>query len=322
MSDASRGAPVLVTGATGFAGSHLVERLAGTCELVAWGRSPAPAGLQDLATWQRVDLLDADRVNDAMTALRPSAVYHLAGAAQVAGSFVDTTTPLEGNVLATAHVLDAIARTGVACRVLVTGSAAVYAPSGEPISESATLRPANPYALSKLAQEMLVRATCLEAGLDVILVRPFNHTGPRQHPAFVAPSMARQIARIEQGLVEPVMRVGSLDSTRDFTDVRDVVRAYVDVMARGQAGEIYNVGSGVGRSIRTLLEALLARSGAAIRVDTDPARLRPSDGSAFVADCGKLRDATGWMPAISFDQMLDDLLEYWRARAAETDARH
>jgi len=313
--------PVLVTGATGFAGGYLVEHLAGAVDLVAWGRSAPPAALRGLATWQRVDLLDREGVRAVIGALRPSAIYHLAGASQVAGSWADTTTPLAGNVLATSHLLDAVWRERLGCRVLVTGSAAVYAPSDEPIDEDAPLRPSNPYGLSKLAQEMLALQSYRDEGIDVILARPFNHTGPRQEPAFVAPSMARQIALIERGLLEPVIRVGNLDSRRDFTDVRDVVVAYAALMAHGRPGERYNVGSGVGRPIRAVLDALLTRSRTAIQIEIDPSRLRPAESAAFVADCARLHEVTGWRPSISFDQMLDDLLRYWRSRAAERENR-
>jgi GDP-4-dehydro-6-deoxy-D-mannose reductase len=269
--------------------------------------------LADLAQWQSVDLLDRTHVRNTIAGLRPGTVFHLAGAPQVAESWRDSAKPLAGNVLATAHLLDAIRREGLKCRVLVTGSAAVYAPSDTPIKETDTLAPGNPYALSKLAQEQLTMRAFADEGLDVVAVRPFNHTGPRQPPAFVAPSMARQLALIERGLTEPVLRIGNLDARRDFSDVRDVVRAYTALMERGKAGEIYNVGSGSGRTIQSLLDALIARSGVNVHVEVDPARLRPSETSALVADTTRLREQTGWEPRLSFEQMLEDLLAYWRA---------
>jgi GDP-4-dehydro-6-deoxy-D-mannose reductase len=197
--------------------------------------------------------------------------------------------------------------------VLVTGSAAVYAPSDTPIKEEDTLAPANPYALSKLAQEQLAMRAFADDGIDIVMVRPFNHTGPRQPPAFVAPSMARQIALIEKGDAEPVIRVGNLDARRDFTDVRDVVRAYVSLATLGRSGEIYNVGAGVGRSIQSLLDALRSRARVEVRVEVDPERLRPTETAALVADTTRLHARTAWQPQISFESRLDDLLEYWRA---------
>jgi GDP-4-dehydro-6-deoxy-D-mannose reductase len=305
--------PVLITGATGFAGGHLVESRAGSQRLVGWGRSTPRPEIADLIEAQAVDLLDREQVRNAIASLRPATIFHLAGAPQVAESWRDTTKPLAGNVLATSHLLDAIRRAGLTCRVLVTGSAAVYAPSDAPIKEEDTIAPSNPYALSKLAQEQLAMRAFADDGMDIVMVRPFNHTGPRQPPAFVAPSMARQIALIEKGDVEPVMQVGNLDARRDFTDVRDVVRAYGSLAELGSSGEIYNVGSGVGRSIQSLLDALRSRARVEVRIEVDPERFRPAETSALVADTGRLRDRTGWNPHISFESMLDSLLDYWRA---------
>jgi GDP-4-dehydro-6-deoxy-D-mannose reductase len=305
-------APVLITGAAGFAGSHLLEFLAGTGRLAAWGRSLPRPEFAGLAEWSVVDLLERDSVRGAIATLRPATIFHLAGSPQVAESWQDSTKPLAGNVLATAHLFDAIRRAGLRCRVLVAGSATVYAPSDNPLSESAPVAPTNPYALSKLAQEQLSQRTFAEDGLDAVIVRAFNHTGPRQSPSFVAPSMARQIALIERGQVAPVIRVGNLESRRDFSDVRDVVRAYVLLMQLGTPGEIYNVGSGISRSIQSLLDALRSRSRVPIRVETDPTRLRPIETSAVIADTSRLREQTGWLPQIPFEATLDHLLDYWR----------
>jgi len=308
--------PVLITGATGFAGSHLVELLAGTGRVAGWGRSAPRPELARLAEWTAIDLLDRENVQHEIASLRPATIFHLAGSPQVAESWHDSTTPLAGNVLATAHLFDAIQHARLRCRVLVAGSATVYAPSESPLKESDPLTPTNPYALSKLAQEQLALRAASEDGLEVVMVRAFNHTGPRQVPTFVAPSMARQIALIESGRLEPVMRVGNLQSLRDFLDVRDIVRAYTSLMERGKAGEIYNVGSGTGRSIQSLLDALRSRSRVQVDVETDPARFRPIENMAVIANTDRLREQTGWQPEISFDSMLDHLLSYWRAEVS------
>ena len=308
--------PVLITGATGFAGSHLVELLAGTGRVAGWGRSAPRPELARLAEWTAIDLLDRENVQREIASLRPATIFHLAGSPQVAESWHDSTTPLAGNVLATAHLFDAIRHARLRCRVLVAGSATVYAPSESPLKESDPLTPTNPYALSKLAQEQLALRAASEDGLEVVMVRAFNHTGPRQVPTFVAPSMARQIALIESGRLEPVMRVGNLQSLRDFLDVRDIVRAYTSLMERGKAGEIYNVGSGTGRSIQSLLDALRSRSRVQVDVETDPARFRPIENMAVIANTDRLREQTGWQPEISFDSMLDHLLSYWRAEVS------
>lgn len=305
--------PVLVTGAAGFAGSHLVEHLAGRSELVAWARSGPPPGLSTAAAWQQIDLLDRDRVRQAIRDLRPSAVYHCAGAPHVARSWQDATEPLASNVLTTHHLLDALRRAGLRCRMLIPGSATLYAPSNLPLHEDSPLAPASPYALSKLAQEQLALRAVREDGVDVIVTRSFNHTGPRQSPEFAAPAMARQIALIERGGVEPVINVGNLSAQRDLTDVRDTVRAYALLMEKGVPGTIYNVASGIGRPMQAVLDALIRRARVPVEVRTDPARLRPSDIAVLIGDPGRLRAATGWAPRIDFDRMLDDLLEYWRA---------
>ena len=251
---------VLVTGASGFAGSHLLQLLNAPRQVVGWTRSAPAPELGPLARWEHVDLLDRDGVRRAIDRLRPTRVYHCAGVAHVADLWRDTTRGLEGNVLGTEHLLDALRRAQQACRVLVTGSAMVYAPSDTPIDEDHALAPASPYALSKLAQEELARRAVREDGLEVIVARAFNHTGARQTPAFAAPSMARQIAMIEAGRVEPVIRVGNLEAHRDLSDVRDVVRAYAALMAAGVSNTVYNVASGTARSIRSLLDSLVARS--------------------------------------------------------------
>lgn len=304
---------VLVTGASGFAGSHLLEHLAGTCDLVGWTRSRPPSAVAQLAQWAQVDLLDRDTVRQEILALKPSAVYHCAGAAHVGSSWQDTALPLAGNVLTTHNLLDALRRTNTPCRVLISGSANVYAASSEPLVEDSPIGPASPYAVSKLAQEQLGLRAVLEDGVDVVVARAFNHVGARQNPTFAVAGMARQIAQIERGAHEPVIRVGNLDAHRDLTDVRDTVRAYALLMERGVPGTVYNVASGIGRHIRAVLDALVARSHVAVDIALDRTRLRPNDLPILIGDATRLRTETGWAPRIGFDRMLDDVLDYWRS---------
>jgi GDP-4-dehydro-6-deoxy-D-mannose reductase len=197
--------------------------------------------------------------------------------------------------------------------VLVTGSALVYRPSTTFLREDDLIGPSDPYGVSKLAQEMLA-ARQLDG--PVFIVRPFNHAGPRQSPTYVTSSFARQIAEIEAGLHEPVLQVGNLESQRDITDVRDTVRAYHLVVKRGTPARPYNVCSGRAYRIRDLLDRLIERSRTPIRVEYDPARLRPSDNPIIAGDRTRISAETGWEPRIPIQQTLDDLLEYWRAYTA------
>ena len=305
--------PILVTGASGFAGSHLVELLAAGHRVVAWSHaSAAPDAIAGLARWEAVDLLDRDQVTAAVRGAQPSAIVHLAGAPHVGESWENTALPLAVNVLGTHRLLGAVREAGHPCRIVVAGSAHVYAPSQDPIDENHEIAPASPYALSKLAQEQLALRAAGEDGLEVIVTRSFNHTGPRQKPSFVAPSMARQIAQIERGESEAVIRVGNLDAQRDLLDVRDTVRAYAALLTAGTPGAVYNIASGVATPIRDVLAALISRARVPIRIESDPARLRPNDIPVLVGDASRLRAATGWKPTIPFDRMIDDLLAYWR----------
>ena len=304
---------ILITGAAGFAGSHVVEALGGSEDVVGWTHhAPPPQEIARLARWQRVDLLNPSEVREAIARLKPSAVIHCAGAPNVAHSWRDTVTPLSANVLATHHLF-ALSRTGTACRVVVTGSGTVYAASTAALTEESPIAPSNPYAVSKLVQEQLAFRAAHEDGVDVIVTRSFNHTGPRQSAAFAAPNMARQIALIEAGRAEPVIRTGNLEAQRDITDVRDMARAYIALLRRGVSSTLYNVSSGTTRVMRSVLDALVARARVQVRVETDPALMRPSDTPIVLGDPTRLREATGWRPEVSFDQTLDDLLTYWRS---------
>jgi GDP-4-dehydro-6-deoxy-D-mannose reductase len=304
---------ILVTGAAGFAGSHVVQILAGRDDVVGWmHRAKPPDDIARLATWQRVDLLNPAEVRDAIARVKPSAVIHCAGAPNVAHSWRDTVTPLSINVLGTHHVFDALRRAGVRCRLVLPGSATVYAPSTSPLTEESPIGPSNPYAVSKLAQEQLAMRAAREDGVDVVVTRSFNHTGPRQSAAFAAPNMARQIALIEAGLAEPVIKVGNLNARRDFTDVRDMARAYVSLLQKGVPSTVYNVSSGEALLMKSVLDALIARARVEVRVEPDPTLMRPSDTPVLLGDSTKLRRTTGWRPEIPFEQTLDDLLNYWR----------
>jgi GDP-4-dehydro-6-deoxy-D-mannose reductase len=305
---------ILVTGAAGFAGGHLLDLLAADgADIVAWHRpGGAPPRVVARTRWEAVDLLDRDRVDAAIGRLRPSTVYHCAGEAHVGRAWEATESTFAVNVRGTHHLLQALERSGAAARVLIPGSALVYASAGEALTESHPLKPESPYALSKLAQEMLACHT--DAATAVTVARAFNHFGPRQDPHFAASSFARRIADIERGRWQPEISVGNLDARRDLTDVRDTVRAYRLIAERGQPGRPYNVCSGKAISIRELLDLLLAHAHVPVTVKVDPARFRPNDTPLLLGDPGRLRDELGWKAEIPIEQTIDDLLEYWRAQ--------
>lgn len=307
--------PLLVTGAAGFVGSHLLDLLEGAAPLVAWRRPepgpPPPA--REGVRWVDVELLDREAVARAIAADPPAGIYHLAGAAHVAKSWADTHDTYALNVQATHHVLEAVRRHAPDARVVVSGSATIYRPSDDVLTEASPLGPASPYATSKLAQELLARHAADDDGLHVLVARSFNHIGARQDPSFVASSIARQIALIESGALPPEIAVGNLDARRDLMDVRDTVRAYTAMMERGRPGVPYNVCSGRAIAIRELLDGLVARSRVAVRVVQDPARMRPNDMPLMVGSYARLEADTGWRPARTLDETLDDLLAWWRA---------
>ena len=313
---------LLVTGVAGFVGGHLVGFLRAErpdVEIhgvvlpqggVSWR---GPAGVRVL----EADLNDPKAAAAAVEEVRPEAVVHLAGQASVHQSWLDPALTMRTNVLGLVHLLDAARRLALRPAVLVVGSAEEYGPVGPeeiPIREEAPLRPASPYAVSKVAQAALARLYGPAGGMRIVLTRTFHHTGPGRGEAFAESSFARQIAEIEAGRRPAVLEVGNLEAVRDFTDVRDVVRAYWMLLDKGQGGEAYNVCSGRGRRIRDLLDTLLAASSARVEVRVDPERLRPSDVPVQVGDPGRLRAATGWQPEIPLERTLGDLLDDWRTR--------
>jgi GDP-4-dehydro-6-deoxy-D-mannose reductase len=282
-------------------------------------RAHHPPALNVLAA----DLRDPVAARAVIDAARPEQIFHLAGQAHVGDSWNSPWETLETNLRAQVNLLDAIVLAGLRPRVLVVGSADEYgpvAPEDLPLDENHPLRPDSPYSVSKVGQDMLGIQYFLSYELPIVRVRPFNHIGPRQSRRFVAAGFAAQIAAIEAGRQPPVLKVGNLAARRDFTDVRDVARAYALVLEVGEAGEVYNIGTGRSRAIAELLETLLSFSPGNIDIEPDPRRLRPSDLPDLVCNADRLRARTGWAPRITFEQSLRDLLDYERALAAETAA--
>ncbi len=317
---------VLITGVAGFVGRHLVDHLLACGEDEIWGltrSSTRSDGLDGRVRVVEADLCDRHAVNRVLDTARPAAIYHLASQASVAKSLNDPLPTIVNNVIGVVNLLEAAAEIVPKSRILIVGSNEEYGltrPEELPLKETRELRPISPYAVSKVTQDMLGHQYFATKNLDVVRVRPFTHTGPRQGSLFVTPSFARQLAEMEAGLREPVMRVGFLDGQRDFTDVRDVARGYRLLIERGTAGEVYNLGSGVPRSIREILDALISMSSAKPEVAVDQELIRPLEVPVQYADCAKLHAATGWSPETPFEQTLADILADWRARIAAGEA--
>lgn len=311
----------LITGAGGFVGRHLCAYLLAHTDWEMLGTVyPQQVEAQPPEPCLRLrhaDLRDPEGVRALVDEVQPDYIFHLAAQSFVPASFSDPWDTLENNIRAELNLLEAVRRSGRDVRVLVVGSNEEYgAPRPEelPQTEDSPLRPNNPYAVSKIAQDFLGFQYYLAYGVPVVRVRPFNHTGPGQAPRFVVPAFASQIARVEAGLQEPVMQVGNLDVARDFTDVRDIVRAYYLAVTQGESGEVYNLASGQAQSVRGLLETLLSYSKTDIRVERDPARYRPVDVPVVYGSSEKFHHRTGWEPQIPFEQTLRDTLEYWRGQ--------
>ena len=307
---------VLVTGAAGFVGSHLLELLEREPgNIVAWqrpGTDPLVRGAR--VRWDSVEMHDRVAVAAAIADSKPTAIYHLAGVPHVGDSWGQVHETFAGNVLATHHLFDALRLARLAPRVLITSTAFVYAPVDRAITELDPIRPNTPYGTSKLAQEMIGQRAWEDDGIPALIARAFNHIGPRQAPSFVASSIAKQIAEIELGRKAPVLSMGNLESQRDIMDVRDTVRAYRAMMASATPGVPYNVCSGTPVPIRTLVELLRSQARVPITIEQDPARFRPNDTPLVLGDRSRLEKDTGWTPAISLDQTVGDLLAYWRAQ--------
>jgi GDP-4-dehydro-6-deoxy-D-mannose reductase len=336
---------VLITGITGFAGSHLAEFALKQPDVEIFGiyrrRSRlehlhdvrdllhmVEPGVASVETLEKAfapgkinvvdcDLLDAFSVNKLIASIRPDRIFHLAAQSHVPTSWNAPAATLHDNIIGQLNIFEAVRQAGIDPLIHIAGSSEEYGmvyPDEVPMKESNPLRPLSPYAVSKVTQEMLAYQYHQSYGLKSIVSRGFNHTGPRRGENFVTSTFARQIARIEKGVQEPVIYVGDLSSKRDFTDVRDMVRAYWLLLEKCRPGEVYNIGSGTTRSAQEVLDTLLSFSRVQVEVRIDPTRLRPSDVMILWADSSKFMDATGWQPTIPFKQTMSDLLDYWRER--------
>jgi GDP-4-dehydro-6-deoxy-D-mannose reductase len=317
---------VLITGITGFAGSHLAEHfLADRPGVEVFGtyrwrsRRENIEAIEGKVRLLECDLSDMTAVRNALETSRPDAIYHLAAQSFVPSSWVAPLQTLTDNITGQTNIFEAVRSLGLDPAIQIACSSEEYGlvlPNEVPIKETNPLRPLSPYAVSKVTQDFLAYQYFMSYGIRAIRTRGFNHTGPRRGEVFVTSNFAKQVATIEAGKAAPVIKVGNLDAVRDFTDVRDMVRGYVLATEKGKPGEVYNLASGRAITIRAMLDKLIALAKVEVKVETDPARLRPSDVEVLIGDYSKFHADTGWEPKIPFDQTLEDLLNYWRQRIA------
>lgn len=312
---------ILITGFTGFVGGYLVEQ----CRI----RYPQAAlfGVSEHSTFSTAlpalrevkllvaDIMQPEALRQVVAGSQPDLVIHLAAQSSVSASWKDPLGTLQVNAGGTIHLLEALRCEQLTPRIVLVGSGEQYGmirPEDNPIREECPFRPGNPYAVSKVAQDLYGYQYFAAYGLPVLRARPFNHFGPRQASTFVVANFARQIALIEAEKAEPVLYVGNLQAQRDFLPVEDVVAAYLALAEQGRPGEAYNIGSGSACSVRAILDLLLTFANKPISLREDPARLRPVDVPLLVADTARLRAHTNWKPAVPFEFALQRTLDYWR----------
>ena len=314
----------LIIGGAGFVGAYLVRHLKNDLGqdvvVTKMPREQVKVDGVDMNSIQvrDLDILQKESIVALFREIRPDYIYHLAAQSSVSVSWKNPALTVDVNVKGGVNILEALRELEDKRRVLFIGSGEEYGhilPGEIPIKEGNVPRPGNIYAATKVCQNMLAKIYADAYGLDVMMVRAFNHIGPNQLPLFVVADFCKQVAEIEAGNREPVMKVGNLSAKRDFTDVRDVVRAYALLMKSGCAGETYNIGSGHAIALEDILKQILDHSSVEIRVEVDPERLRPVDVPIIEADTTKVYEATGWKPEISLEQTIRETLDYWRTKS-------
>jgi GDP-4-dehydro-6-deoxy-D-mannose reductase len=318
---------VLVTGITGFAGSHLAEFLLAKGDVEVFGTYRWRSRMDNInhisgrIQLLECDLKDATAVRKAVQTAKPDKIFHLAGQSYVPASWSAPAETFQTNVISTIHLLETIKESFSETIMQIACSSEEYgmvSPEEVPIKETNPLRPLSPYGVSKVAQDLLGYQYHQNYGLRTIRTRGFNHTGPRRGDVFVSSNFAKQLAMIKIGKQEPVIKVGNLEAKRDFTDVRDMVRGYWEATEKGQFGDVYNLGSGYAYRIQEVLNLLIKISNLEVRIEQDPLRMRPSDVQILVADTMKIQEAVGWRPTIPFQQTITDLYQYWLDRLTNT----
>jgi GDP-4-dehydro-6-deoxy-D-mannose reductase len=306
---------ILVTGGTGFVGRHLLAELKRQPDVTLFALDRAPTGpvpgLQSVV----VDLLDRTALQRTLAEIQPERIYHLAGFASPARAIKEPLAAWEGNLTTTLNLYEAIAATTLRPRILAVGSGLIYGdqPADVRLTEDAPMRPNNPYTASKAAADLAGFQYFADPGLPILRVRPFNHLGPGQSPEFAVSSFARQLVAIERGEQPPILETGNLQHRRDVTDVRDVCRAYILLLERGQPGEVYNIASGSTVTMREIVDLLIQISGLRVEVRARADLVRAVDLSVPAVDISRLLAATGWRPQIPLEQTLRDVLESWRS---------
>lgn len=312
----------LITGITGFAGSHLAELLLSE-EVEVHGmqrwrsKSDNIEHIKNKIHFHEADLLDAHSLYKVIGEVKPHYIFHLAAQSYVQSSWASPSNTLEVNIIGSVHLFEAVRKCNLDIVIQIACSSEEYGkvlPTELPIRETNPLRPLSPYAVSKLAMDYLGYQYFQSYGVKIIRTRGFNHTGPRRGDVFAESTFAKQIAEIEKGIKEPIVYVGNLEARRDYTDVRDMVRAYYVSVQKCIPGEAYNISGGNVWKIGDVLKFLLSKSRVRIKVMKDKSRMRPSDVEVLVGDCAKFRKQTGWKPFIPFTTTMEDLLNYWRAK--------
>lgn len=310
----------LVIGAAGFVGKYLVNEMVAN-NIEAYATKLPHESLEDVpARIYNLDIMDKDAVTALLFEIRPDFIFHLAAQSSVGLAWKKPGLTVDVNIKGSLNVMDAIRELYYKPRVLLIGSGEEYGhiqPGETPIVETNLLRPGNIYAATKACQNMIGSIYSKAYDMELIMVRAFNHIGPGQAPMFVVSDFCKQVVEIEKGLREPIMKVGNLAAKRDFTDVRDVVRAYVMLVQAGVPGETYNIGSGNAQEIRSILDLIISMSDAEVQVETDPNKLRPVDVPIIEADISKIHVLTGWKPEISIEQTIRETLDYWRTHLQE-----
>lgn len=314
---------ILITGVSGFAGNYLAHELVKSEDNEIFGTylsEKSKTSLSDISfkiNLVNLDLMDFKSVTNIIEKIRPDQIYHLAALTSPTQSFKEPSVVMVNNISSQLNLLEVVKNAQLKTRIMIVSSAEVYGkvdPKDLPIDENTPLKPANPYAVSKLTQDFMGLQYHIAYGLDILRVRPFNHIGSGQTEHFATSAFAKKIAEIEKGINKPILTVGNLDAKRDFTNVKDMIRAYILLMKKGESGSVYNIGSGKSYKMSDILNMLLSFSNSKIKIEVDPNLLRPSDNPELICDNRKFVSLTGWKPEIDIETTLKEILEYWRKK--------